>query len=303
MTGSTSVRSARAAARAATGSAGAVSGSVSSGSRARTSGFLTFSVWVRGRSSSGQTVIPRIRWCGARRSFASPDDLRRQRRVLEEEHRVDPQVGSRWPADDRGIGQAGVQAEDRLDVLGVDLLPVRQGQHVLLPAAEDEETLGRDLAEVAGVVPAVGVDDRGGRRRVVPVAEEPVLAASEDLAVVGDPHLDPGDRLADRARAVAAGPGEGDHRPHLGGAIALEDVDPHLHPALGQVHLHGRGTDSDRVEAPADRREHRLEDDPSGALRQPAGDRDGAARSRPGARTGRPAARWRCRAAEDPGAR
>ena len=48
----------------------------------------------------------------------------------------------------------------------------------------------REGAEVARVVPALGVD-RGGRGlRVLPVPLEAARTAGQDLAVVGDPHLD-----------------------------------------------------------------------------------------------------------------
>ncbi len=66
----------------------------------------------------------------------------------------------------------------------------------------------RHRAQVTGVVPAVGVDRRGGRLGVLPVAGEPARAPGQDLAVGGDPHLDPGDRLADGPEDVAAGPRE-----------------------------------------------------------------------------------------------
>ena len=44
-------------------------------------------------------------------------------------------------------------------------------------------------------------------------------------------------------------PREGDDRPHLGGPVALEDVDAHVGPALGELDVQRRGADADRVEA------------------------------------------------------
>ena len=76
-----------------------------------------------------------------------------------------------------------------------------------------------------------GVKAGGRGRRVVPVALEQGGAAELDLAVVGEPHLDPRRWAADRADAVivegraAAGPG-------LGRAVALEDRDAEVLPAL-----------------------------------------------------------------------
>ena len=48
---------------------------------------------------------------------------------------------------------------------------------------------------------------KADRRRLgrIEVAARDVLAAHEDLAVVGDLHLDAGDRLADRALAARNG--------------------------------------------------------------------------------------------------
>ena len=55
-----------------------------------------------------------------------------------------------------------------------------------------------ELADVAGVEPAV-LERRARLLGRVVIAGRDVLAAHEDLAVVGDAHLDAGDRLADRA--------------------------------------------------------------------------------------------------------
>src|SRR5438046_1647232 len=77
-----------------------------------------------------------------------------------------------------------------------DLVAVGQGGHVLLPPANRQEAVGRQLAEIAGVVPALGVDRGSGGRRIAPVALEPVRTPREDLAVRRDPDLDAGDRLA-----------------------------------------------------------------------------------------------------------
>ena len=56
-----------------------------------------------------------------------------------------------------------------------------------------------ELAEVAGVEPAVGVERLGGGLLVVPVAGEDDVARDQDLAVVGDPDGHAGQRPADRA--------------------------------------------------------------------------------------------------------
>ena len=202
----------------------------------------------------------------------SPDDVLGDGRVVEEEDGVDAEVRAGRPADDGRVGEALVLAEDRLDVLRVHLLAVGQGEHVLLAAAEDEEPVGRELAEVAGVVPALGVDRGRGGLRVPPVTGEAAGAAGKDLAVLGEADLDAGDRLADRLHPVPVRPGERDDRPHLRRPVALEDVDPHLRPALPELDVHRRGPEADRVKLPADRREDRREQDPPGGLRERPGE-------------------------------
>src|SRR3546814_7667024 len=76
---------------------------------------------------------------------------------------------------------------------------------------ESQETVGIEVAEVAGAQPAVD-QGRGGRLRRVPVPGHDVVAAGTDLAglarrsftAVHSPHpdLDAVDRRADRAELV-----------------------------------------------------------------------------------------------------
>src|SRR3546814_16964238 len=80
--------------------------------------------------------------------------------------------------------------------------------HVAAAAGEPQETVGIEVAEVAGAQPAVD-QGRGGRFRGVPVAGHDVVAAGTDLAglarrsfaAVHAPHpdLDAVNRRADRA--------------------------------------------------------------------------------------------------------
>ena len=185
---------------------------------------------------------------------------------------MDAQVRPERPADDRRVLDALVVAQDRLEVLGVDLLSVGQREHVLLAAPEREHAVGREGTEVARVVPAVGVDRGGGRLGVLPVAGEAPRPAGQDLPVLGDPGLDAGDRLAHRPEDVPLRAGEADDGTHLGRAVALQDVDAHLGPALGDLQVEGRRPDSDRVEPAAELAEHRPEQEPAQPARSPARD-------------------------------
>ena len=88
-----------------------------------------------------------------------------------------------------------------LEVRRREVLAARRDDDVLLAAGDLEVAVLVELAEVAGVQPAVL--DRAERRVVVlVVALEDVRAPDQDLAVVGDPDLDARQRPADRAELV-----------------------------------------------------------------------------------------------------
>src|SRR3546814_1494849 len=80
--------------------------------------------------------------------------------------------------------------------------------HVAAATCKPQETVGVEVAEVAGAQPAVD-QGRGGRLRRVPVPGHDIVAAGTDLAglarrsftAVHSPHpdLDAADRRADRA--------------------------------------------------------------------------------------------------------
>jgi hypothetical protein len=98
--------------------------------------------------------------------------------------------------------QVWIGGEDVLDILGIDLEAVGQRDHVLLPAVQPQETVRVELAEVSGVEPALLVDGGARGLLVLPIALEDVRSARDDLALVGDLHLDAGQRNADGAEAV-----------------------------------------------------------------------------------------------------
>ena len=119
---------------------------------------------------------------------------------VEDEHGVHALGGGARArgADDRGLAHAGLRVQRLLDVFRKDVQSLRRDDHFLLAAADAQLSAGVELADVAGVKPAVA--ERAARLfRRVEVAARHVLAAHEDLAVVGDLDLDAGDRLADGA--------------------------------------------------------------------------------------------------------
>ena len=76
---------------------------------------------------------------------------------IDDEHRVHAFLALRTDAraDDRGIAHAGDLIQHALDVFGKDVQPFRRDDHFLLAAADEQLAVGADLADVAGVEPAV----------------------------------------------------------------------------------------------------------------------------------------------------
>ena len=83
-------------------------------------------------------------------------------------------------ADDGGVGDAGMLDEAVLDLDAVDVLAAAD-DHVLGPVGDEQVAVVVEVADVAGVQPAV--DDRRRRRLgLVPVARHDDRALDEDLA-------------------------------------------------------------------------------------------------------------------------
>src|SRR5439155_717754 len=78
-----------------------------------------------------------------------------------------------------------------LDVLRKDVEAFGRDDHFLLAAADEELAVRTDLSDVAGVEPAV-FERLGSLFSGVEVAARHVLAAHENLAVLGDLHFDAG---------------------------------------------------------------------------------------------------------------
>ena len=80
-------------------------------------------------------------------------------------------------------------SQEALDLGGIDV-EAANDEHVLL-AADDAQPAGvGELAEVAGVQPAVGVDRVGSRQWIVEVPLHHAVAAHQHFSVVGDTNLD-----------------------------------------------------------------------------------------------------------------
>ena len=118
---------------------------------------------------------------------------------FEHQHRVNALGGGTGGrcADDRGFTNAWLRVQRLLDVFRKDVEPFRRDDHLLLAAADAQLAGAVDLADIAGVEPAIP-KRRAGLFRRVEIAARHVLAAHENLAVVGNPDFDAGDRLCRR---------------------------------------------------------------------------------------------------------
>ncbi len=106
-------------------------------------------------------------------------------------------------ADRDGLRDGGDLLELALEVLRRDVLAARGDEQLLLAVGHAQEAVGVDLAHVAGVDPALGVQRLAGRLLVPVVALEDVRPAHEDLPVLGDPQLGARQRVARATEAVA----------------------------------------------------------------------------------------------------
>ena len=99
-------------------------------------------------------------------------------------------------ADDHALADQRVRAQPVLEHGRRDVLAAGGDDELLLAAGDAQEAVVVELADVAGVEPAVARAPRRWPSSLLSVAAEDVAALDQDLAVVGD---------ADRARRGAAG--------------------------------------------------------------------------------------------------
>ncbi len=194
-------------------------------------------------------------------AFAASEAIAR-RVERQERHDVRPAVADRHRLrDGRDLLQPA------LEVLGRDVLAPGGDQQLLAAVRHAQEAVVVDLADVARVEPALGVQGLLARGRVAVVALEDVRAADQDLAVVRDPQLRSRDRIPGPAEAVALGEGQRRGPRALAHAEELHDRQAQ---ALEEVERllgdRGRGDDEHaglvEAEPRADLREDELVGDP-----------------------------------------
>ena len=122
-----------------------------------------------------------------------------------------------------------------LEVLRRDVLPAGRDDDVLLAIRDHEEAVVVEVPDVAGMHEAFVVERRARRLVVAVVAGEDGVRAEQDLAVVGDPDLDAGQRLADGAELEGRRAVDGRGGRHLGEPVALEHEDVDRVEELGDL--------------------------------------------------------------------
>src|SRR4051812_15336277 len=128
-----------------------------------------------------------------------------------------------------------MRAQHLLDLARIDVVAA-DDDHVLLAVADVEIAVGVDLADVAGIEPAVA-QRLGGLLRPVAIALHDLRPARADFAELDDLDLGLRHRDADRARlGNTICRIEGEHRTGFGLPITLIDRSPHgVAPALERL--------------------------------------------------------------------
>src|SRR5205814_6642169 len=105
----------------------------------------------------------------------------------------------------------------------------RRDNHFLLASTDVHLTIGADFPDVAGMEPAVCERARGFSFGLE-VSARDVVAAHQNLAVVGDLHVDAGDRSADRSFFRAERMIQADDWRRFREAVTLHDDEAELFP-------------------------------------------------------------------------
>ena len=171
------------------------------------------------------------------------------------EHRVHALAGPVLHAHHRRLANARHPVQHPLHIVGEHVEAVGQDDHLLLAAPHVEPPGVVHLADVARAEPPVFEGVGGGLRRVE-VALRHVVALHEDLAVGGDFHLQPVNRLADRPAAHRERMIQGDDRRRLRQAVALDDGEAEARPVHLEVRVERRRAHDEGPELHAEQPVH-----------------------------------------------
>ncbi len=123
---------------------------------------------------------------------------------------------------DHHLAELGLESQNALDPLWRAVVAAGEHDQVALAIGDLDVARIVDQPDVAGMQPAV-LERLGGRRLVAPVALHHRFAAHQDLAIVSNLDVEPGQRGTDRVQPDLPGQVDADHRRALGQAIALKD--------------------------------------------------------------------------------
>ena len=147
-------------------------------------------------------------------------------------------------------------------MLGRDVAPARGLDQVLLPVGDLQVAVPVDLPDVAGVEPPAGLEHRGRLLGLPVVPVRDVRAASEDLPVLGDLQVDPGERPPHGPELVRPGMVAGQDGARLGQPVAFQDQDAGGVEELGDLRRERRAPRDAEPQAPSEGRTELPEDQP-----------------------------------------
>ena len=149
-------------------------------------------------------------------------------------------------ADHHHLADERIRPDRVLECGRSDVLAAGRHDDLLLAAGDGQETVSVEVADVAGLEPALIIERLRGRLRVLPVLLEDVHALDLDLAVVDHPNRDTGERGADSADLRLGGEVHGRRGGRLCEAVALQDHNAEAVEEVPEVFAERCGT-GDRV--------------------------------------------------------
>src|SRR6516162_2208877 len=152
--------------------------------------------------------------------------------------------------EDNGILDRWVRTQDVFDVLRIHLHAIGEHDHVLLTPLQAEIVAAIQITEVTCVIPAI-LKGGGSGLGILPVPQRDVWPMYQNLIVLSDAHLYPGEGFADRVKNMILVGSDRDNWCALGRPIALHDAEAHVLPAFRQARQQIRSPADEETEMPA----------------------------------------------------